>query len=127
MNIVRRVLHIIREEADEKNIDISENPKFTRRKTLTGLFGYKKEESDLEVENTLLSIKQGISVGMRELIEELERCSDDISEQASQHIHQNEVILIYGKSKTVLNFLVNAHSDRQFEVVVAEGGAELKG
>ena len=58
---------------------------------------------------------------MDELCTELEVGSEEIAEQALEHIHANEVILTIGKSRTVEQFLKNAASKgRKFQVIVAE-------
>lgn len=44
----------------------------------------------------------------------------DISAQALEHIHANEIIMTIGYSKTVLAFLRTAAKDRVFQVIVAE-------
>lgn len=56
---------------------------------------------------------------------ELEQSSENIANQASEHIHANEVIMTYGRSKTVEKFLKSAYNPskkRVFSVIVAEGG-----
>ena len=42
-----------------------------------------------------------------------------IAEQAEQHIHTNEIVLTYGRSRTVCDFLTQVKF-RKFEVIVAE-------
>ena len=44
----------------------------------------------------------------------------DISAQALEHIHANEIIMTMGYSKTVSSFLKTAARDRTFQVIVAE-------
>lgn len=44
----------------------------------------------------------------------------DISVQALEHIHANEIIMTIGYSKTVSAFLKTAAKDRVFQVIVAE-------
>lgn len=44
----------------------------------------------------------------------------DISAQALEHIHANEIIMTMGHSKTVFAFLKTAAKDRVFQVIVAE-------
>jgi len=53
-------------------------------------------------------------------------CSlENITEQASEHIHSNEIIMTIGKSKLVEEFFKKAASTRAFDVIVAEGGPFL--
>lgn len=44
-----------------------------------------------------------------------------------EHIHANEVILVFGYSRTVLHFLRRAAEKRAFEVVVTEGSPTYAG
>jgi translation initiation factor 2B subunit (eIF-2B alpha/beta/delta family) len=44
----------------------------------------------------------------------------DISAQALEHIHANEIIMTIGYSKTVSAFLKSAAKNRVFQVIVAE-------
>jgi len=55
-----------------------------------------------------------------EIIEELETADDQIAGYALDHIHSNEIILIYGPSVTVQKFLLKAASKRKFTVMHAE-------
>lgn len=50
-----------------------------------------------------------------------------ICELAVDHVHNNEVILTYGWSRTAIAFLEHAASKRRFEVVVAESAPNYKG
>ncbi|KOC59470.1 Translation initiation factor eIF-2B subunit beta [Habropoda laboriosa] len=58
---------------------------------------------------------------------ELETCAENITQQASEHIHSNEIIMTIGKSKSVEEFFKRAAATRTFEVIVAEGGPSLNG
>ena len=44
----------------------------------------------------------------------------NIATQALEHIHTNEIIMTFGKSRTVEKFLKNAARKRKFSVIVAE-------
>lgn len=49
----------------------------------------------------------------------MENSSDEISEQALEHIHTNEVILTIGRSRTVEMFLKHAaKKGREFQVMM---------
>jgi translation initiation factor eIF-2B subunit beta len=123
VNIVRRVLHIIREEAQNRNIEISNVD--NRITTLTELFSndeIKDNSSDL------LEFHQEIRTEVENLIQELITHDQNISKQAINHIYHNEIILTYGFSKTVLVFLLEAKdSGRKFEVLVGESAPLLTG
>merc|ERR1712059_3806 len=62
-----------------------------------------------------------------ELLIELETSCEEISKQAIEHIHANEIILTIGKSRTVERFLKYAAKTRKFSVMVAEGGQTFSG
>ncbi len=65
---------------------------------------------------------------LEELSTELESSSDEISEQALEHIHTNEVILTIGRSRTVELFLKHAaKKGREFQVIVAECAPSFHG
>lgn len=122
-NIVRRVLKIIREE-------------------YTGDCGSKSEEGDTEESlHKLLLAQKGsddfskpshnlrltVIDSVNELITEIESSAYNISSQALEHIHSNEIIMTVGKSTTVQGFLKNAARKRKFSVIVAEGAPFFRG
>lgn len=96
-------------------------------------------EADLRVESELPAayyanrpeLKQTVMEAIQEIMTELEDLHRNINDQATQHIHAGEVILTYGKSKTVEHFLkAAAAKKRNFQVVVCEdapmyGGHEM--
>lgn len=51
--------------------------------------------------------------------------AENITQQASEHIHSNEIIMTIGTSKLVEEFFKRAAETRAFEVIVAEGGPSL--
>lgn len=66
--------------------------------------------------------------GVGEFYVELNTMYEHIAEQALEHIHTNEVILTFGQSETVHEFLTVAHKKREFKVFVVEAaGSDLKG
>ncbi|KAJ8755875.1 hypothetical protein K2173_024420 [Erythroxylum novogranatense] len=73
-------------------------------------------------------LKHHVIEAVNELIEVISTCHEVIAEQAVEHIHQNEVILTLGSSKTVSKFLSFAkEKKRSFRVFVAEGAPRYKG
>mmetsp|Transcript_9722 Transcript_9722/g.14485 ORF Transcript_9722/g.14485 Transcript_9722/m.14485 type:complete len:414 (-) Transcript_9722:47-1288(-) len=124
VNVVRRVLHIIREECTAKGVDLtSKRASRPRHVTLTQLLNIREDVIQV---GSLQELKNSILLEVGLLIEELESHIDSISEQAPMHIHANEVILTYGKSDTVESFLESA-KDRNFEVIVAEAAPHFRG
>ncbi|KAF3326528.1 translation initiation factor eIF-2B subunit beta isoform X2 [Carex littledalei] len=85
-----------------------------------------KSKSDKSARSRRL--KHAVIEAINLLIEEINSCYDDISEQAVEHIHHNEVILTLGRSKTVKEFLYAAkQKNRSFRVFVAEGAPRYQG
>jgi len=117
-NMVRRVLKLIREESSNSEED---NQVDSLRMNVTANVRCDTLRPIPELKNRLLE-------GFEELGIELEGASEEIAEQALQHIHANEVILTLGKSKTVEQFLKNAaDKGRKFQVIVAESAPSYHG
>ncbi|KAF7995777.1 hypothetical protein HCN44_006884 [Aphidius gifuensis] len=123
-NMVRRILQIIREEyvSELKNKPDETDTQESLHKILTC-------ESDGDVDFTISvpSLKEVIIEHINEFEVELETCSENIIEQASEHIHANEIIMTFGRSRIVEEFFKKAAETRTFEVIVAEGGPFLNG
>ncbi|XP_050215854.1 uncharacterized protein LOC126666960 [Mercurialis annua] len=169
-NIVRRVLHIIREEelslvsnavgglrlsTSDDNLEIEnkgdiqiQNPagrSLMRQPSLHTLLDFefdsaigdysaplgdcfegKSKSAERNVKSWKL--KNDVIEGINSVIEELNTCHDHIAEQAVELIHQNEVILTLGRSRTVMEFLCAAKEKRRsFRVFVAEGAPKYHG
>ncbi|XP_061995192.1 uncharacterized protein LOC133713082 [Rosa rugosa] len=72
--------------------------------------------------------KHQIIEGVNDLIEDINTCHELIADQALELIHQNEVILTLGHSRTVKKFLYAAkEKKRSFQVYVAEGAPKHLG
>jgi translation initiation factor eIF-2B subunit beta len=71
--------------------------------------------------------KQEVIDGVNDLIEELKDIDSAIAVHAPEHIHSNEIILTFGFSRTVAQFLLRAKEKRDYHVVVAEGAPTLQG
>ena len=125
-NIVHRVLHIIRENAQSRNIDLSK-----RITTLKGLILDNLPSEDplnTTPASELIELRQEIKDEVKNLIEELKSHDSNISKQAVDHINNNEIILTYGFSSTVLQFLIAAKTaGRKYEVLVSECAPLLTG
>ncbi|XP_072990656.1 uncharacterized protein [Typha latifolia] len=73
-------------------------------------------------------LKHDVIEAINELLQDIDTCHEQISEQAVEHIHQNEVILTLGRSRTVKEFLCAAkEKKRTFRVFVAEGAPRYQG
>ncbi|XP_006618947.1 translation initiation factor eIF-2B subunit beta [Apis laboriosa] len=123
-NMVRRILQIIREEytSELKNKNDETDPQESLHKILTA-------EGDQQVDFNISvpSLKSAIIEHINEFEVELETCAENITQQASEHIHSNEIIMTIGTSKLVEEFFKRAAETRAFEVIVAEGGPSLSG
>ncbi|KAJ6844781.1 translation initiation factor eIF-2B subunit beta-like isoform X1 [Iris pallida] len=73
-------------------------------------------------------LKTDVIEAINELIQDIDTCHEQISEQAVEHIHHNEVILTLGCSRTVKEFLLAAQEKKRlFRVFVAEGAPRYQG
>ncbi|EEB96461.1 hypothetical protein MPER_04402, partial [Moniliophthora perniciosa FA553] len=57
---------------------------------------------------------------IQDVFDELETVYDNISKNAKDHVHSDEIILTLGTSKTVESFLKAAAHHRNYTVIVAE-------
>ncbi|XP_010552035.1 PREDICTED: translation initiation factor eIF-2B subunit beta-like isoform X2 [Tarenaya hassleriana] len=172
-NVVRRVLHIIREEDlslttavmagldlldvsdDEDDCKRSSHPAMSAavvaaaaRSTLrppslqtllegtpdsatvpyTSSSTGDSEGKTADKSSSTRKLKHDVIETVNQLISEIATCHEQIAEQAVEHIHQNEVILTLGSSRTVLEFLCAAkEKKRSFRVFVAEGAPRYQG
>uniref|UniRef100_A0A0A9XEK2 Translation initiation factor eIF2B subunit beta n=1 Tax=Lygus hesperus TaxID=30085 RepID=A0A0A9XEK2_LYGHE len=111
-NVLRRVLRIVREEylALLKKEAVEES----LHKMLSG---GNQEEDDYGT--PIPTLGAAILDHLNELETELETSSENIAAQASEHIHNNEVIMTLGNSKILADFFKEAAKGRKFEVLVA--------
>lgn len=72
-------------------------------------------------------VKQEIIEQITQLMDEVRDVYTNISEQAPEHIYAKEVVLTFGISKTVTNFLKHGAKFREFEVIVAESAPSCEG
>eukprot|EP01105_Mastigella_eilhardi_P021875 TRINITY_DN5330_c0_g1_i2.p1 TRINITY_DN5330_c0_g1~~TRINITY_DN5330_c0_g1_i2.p1 ORF type:complete len:348 (+),score=94.53 TRINITY_DN5330_c0_g1_i2:40-1083(+) len=119
MNISRRIMAIIREETKKKVYSTRET-EGPQGPALYKLLESEDSSSYLTVPVDIHSLKGEIMASITELIDEISGLYNSISSQATEHIHANEIVMVYGKSTTVKSFLVAAAARRKFEVVVAE-------
>eukprot|EP00210_Caulerpa_lentillifera_P008606 g8210.t1 len=158
-NVVRRVLHLIREEHDEELKESStqlvpemehpvEKRNFVFSKNLHSLLDLEPQRETTKAVS-LLSLgisgggggghekgkrqkswrgRQAVIDGINEFIEEVENIPLQIAQQGLDQIHANEVLLTYGYSDTILQFLQLACEKRpELEVIVAEAAPGLEG
>nr|XP_039253962.1 LOW QUALITY PROTEIN: translation initiation factor eIF-2B subunit beta-like [Styela clava] len=121
-NMVRRVLKIIREEyARLRGLSEESVGKESLHRMLT---------TSASGDDFLMSLKElkiTVMEAIKEYLDELEVSIHNISAQAIEHIHSNEVVLTIGKSRTVEAFLKQAAKTRKFHVIVVEGAPNFEG
>ncbi|XP_077274754.1 eukaryotic translation initiation factor 2B subunit beta [Temnothorax americanus] len=123
-NMVRRVLQIVREEytSELKNKTDETDPQESLHKILTA-----ESDQQIDFSVSIPFLKTSLIEHIAEFEVELETCSENITRQASEHIHSNEIIMTIGKSKLVEEFFKKAADTRAFDVIIAEGGPFLSG
>lgn len=136
-NIARRTLRIIREayaDACKGEIDTEQLKSLDVLSLKASAIAIEQGPSlsnilgeDLGDFSKSFDIQNPVLQELDSLKEELAVVYKDISKQARDHIHANEVILTYGHSSSVEGFLKQAAAYRTFEVVVAEGLPEGTG
>merc|ERR1719466_674698 len=121
-NIIKRILKLIREEylSASKSVEAECQPESLQKMLKSGdkVSDWGKNVSDL---------KERVFEIIEELLIELETSCEEISKQAIEHIHANEIILTIGRSRTVEKFLKYAAKTRKFEVIVAEAAPGFSG
>jgi len=133
-NIVRRVLFVLKEEyqlaltatANSGNKPGSVPDSYPTLKNL----GSTSNLLQLEIAKPFVNpkdFKDALLSSLNDLIDELMNIHRSIADQAIEHIHANEVIMTYGGSKTVEEFLKSAGKKRKFEVIVAECAPSRRG
>ncbi|KAG2549299.1 translation initiation factor eIF-2B subunit beta-like isoform X2 [Panicum virgatum] len=105
--------------------DIPVSPAISRTASSAGDSDGKSKSGD---KSSTRKLKHDVIAAIGDLIDEIDSCYEPISEQAVELIHQNEVILTLGRSRTVKEFLYAAkEKKRSFRVFVAEGAPRYQG
>jgi len=79
-----------------------------------------EKEIEEDFSEPVSCIKFSVIDGIKDLISELENVYSAISDQATEIIQGNEVILTYGSSKSVECLLLSAAKKRSFHVIIVE-------
>lgn len=61
------------------------------------------------------------------MLDEIDMSRQSVTEQAKEHINENDLILTYHLSETLVQFLVEAHKTCHFEVIVLESAPTFDG
>lgn len=113
-NIVRHVLHIIREELDLESGDGMMSNMFSLLLTLSVSTNKKESRKPSDFRSVVIQ-------GIRDLVDEIQNVQDGLESIAADLIHDNEILLTpTPTSDTLLHFLIKARSKRKFSVLVTE-------
>jgi len=123
-NIIRRVLKLIREE-HTGSVGKDNDGESLQTLVISNSVANQKDSTSHVI--TAQNLKSAVLDAINELIMELENCRDNIAMQAMEYIHSNEIIMTFGKSRTVERFLKRAARSRKFTVVIAECAPLFKG
>ncbi|KAI0934636.1 hypothetical protein AcV5_006413 [Taiwanofungus camphoratus] len=142
-NIVRKVLHNIREEyntatkgdavASTRNVySISKfvlqgQPRKHTVAPKSEVTVSLKENDPDDPDSFAKGIKPVLMEAIQDVLDELETVYDSVSKNAKDHIHSDEIILTIGHSSTVESFLKSASHYRNYTVIVAETGPSYSG
>ncbi|KAI0332610.1 eukaryotic translation initiation factor 2B beta subunit [Cubamyces sp. BRFM 1775] len=142
-NTVRRVLHNVREEynsatkgsaAASRNVySISKfvlqgQPRKHNANAAKSDARITLKENDAEDPDSFArALKPVLMEAIQDVLDELETVYDNVSKNAKDHIHSDEIILTIGHSKTVEAFLKSAGHYRNYTVIVAETAPSYQG
>jgi len=133
-NLVRRVLKVIREDyhssvTSSGAAGAAGNAPMIDVSSCNEESGATSKEEDGGFNRKVADLSDKLSQSIDELSMELVTSADEISDQALEHIHANEVILTAGgRSRTVELFLKRAAAKgRTFQVIVAESAPSYSG
>jgi len=120
-NTIKRILKLIREEyiSASKTEEGECQPESLHKLLVT------RENSDYG--RDVSDLKERVFEIIEELGMEYETSCEEISKQAIEHIHANEIIMTIGHSRTVEKFLKFAAKNRKFQVIVAENAPSFSG
>lgn len=121
-NTIKRILKLIREEyvSASKSEEAECQPESLHKMV-------ESRDNVLDYGKNVIDLKERVFEIIEELLMELETAGEEISKQAIEHIHANEIIMTVGKSRTVERFLKFAARTRKFQVIVAENAPSYSG
>ncbi|ELP84500.1 translation initiation factor eif-2B beta subunit, putative [Entamoeba invadens IP1] len=112
VNIVRRVMFIVREvERSLSNVEFD-----VQSNELHRLVSESPSISNVDMKK----FKKELIESLKEYQTELKTLYKSIAEQGEAYINDNDVVLLFGKSKTVLEFIAGAKTVRTFYVIVVD-------
>ncbi|XP_062539618.1 translation initiation factor eIF-2B subunit beta [Armigeres subalbatus] len=125
-NTVRRILKIVREEYDSAQLRVHFDDAQTSL-SLHKLVTQTSEQRRGDYSQPQEGLRDALLEHLSEIETELETCAENLSSQATEHIHSSELIMTIGHSKSVEKFLKKAAENRAIEVIVAECAPACKG
>ncbi|CAE7089771.1 unnamed protein product, partial [Rhizoctonia solani] len=148
-NMVRRVIHQVREEYLANTGGADQRPAATRSNTVGTmsapdgsalslanfvLLGRPRtarpvrDEAEIgDVDRRSMATKPALIAAVQEIVDELETVFEGVAKNAKNHIHADEIVLTIGYSRTVEAFLKAAAHDKKFTVIVAETAPSYTG
>eukprot|EP00944_MAST-04C_sp_MAST-4C-sp1_P011955 g11955.t1 len=153
-NITRRILYIVRQEYKSILKEQEEERKYSNSggssvatnvaslsintssgdpgksmSTTGSLNTILNKNEEVDYTQNMPELRRNVIEGVLELMNELDNLYGPIAEQSQRHIHSGEIILTYGRSRTVAHFLKAANSKKNlsFEVLVAEAAPSMGG
>ncbi|KAI0685670.1 eukaryotic translation initiation factor 2B beta subunit [Cytidiella melzeri] len=156
-NTVRKILHHIREEyntatkgtassssavSSSKGVfsianfvlqgqprkqPVAQKSEAGRTTTTTSMSMSVRENDPHDPDSFAKSLKPVLMEAIQDVLDELETVYDNVSKNAKDHIHSDEIILTIGHSKTVEAFLKSAAHYRSYTVIVAETSPSYSG
>ena len=126
----RRVLHIVREEAEHAARQPVGSPGDSPGRGPPAGGGDFSDDSFSDEDSKLLRMKRfksEVIEAIGELIDELDSVVPHVAQQALEHVVPSGVVLTAGGDAVVEAFLKEANKKRTFQLVVCEGGPELGG
>ncbi|KAH7926648.1 nagb/rpia/CoA transferase-like protein [Leucogyrophana mollusca] len=146
-NTVRKVLHHIREEYHTATQGTTAAASTSRSTLSIAKFvlqgqprkqnappkasdetrGTLKENDPDDPDAFARTLKPVLMEAIQDVLDELETVYDNISKNAKDHIHSDEIILTIGKSSTVEAFLKSAAPYRKYTVIVADTAPSYSG
>jgi len=139
-NVTKRILYFIREEyassqfeeiknkTDEKSMQVLLKKSSLIDINRAGVIRvFDEDEGQNELNETYNNLKSNVLESIKDLLDEITSIYSNVSDQAFEHVHSNEVIMTLGRSHTVLGFLIEAGRKRKFNVIVADSAPTYDG
>ncbi|KAL7721034.1 Translation initiation factor eIF2B subunit beta [Entamoeba marina] len=111
VNVIRRVMFLAREvektvlEDEESEVQTNELHRLISEKSV-------HEKVDMT------KYKDALCESILEFQQELKSLYENIAEQGECYINDNDIVLLFGKSKTVMEFVCGAQKTKKFNIIV---------